>query len=126
MEIIKSKEAPDPIGPYNQAIKANNMLFVSGQIAINQRTGELVTDNIVDETGRVMENLKHVLTEAGLTFNNVVKCTIFLRDMADFTEVNKVYGSYFTGNSPARETVAVVGLPKNVNVEISCIACYQD
>jgi 2-iminobutanoate/2-iminopropanoate deaminase len=120
--IIQTSDAPAPIGPYNQAVKANGFLFVSGQIAINPVSGELNTGSIEAETHQVMQNLSAVLHTAGHSFANVVKTTIFLSDMSLFAAVNEVYGSYFTGNYPARETVAVKGLPKNVNVEISVIA----
>ena len=121
-QIIKTNNAPAPIGPYNQAVSAAGLLFVSGQVAINPHTGELVLSSVKDETIQVMENLKAVLTEAGVGFANIVKTTIFLSDMGLFAEVNEIYGSYFTGDYPARETVAVKTLPKNVNVEISAIA----
>lgn len=120
--IINTTNAPAPIGPYNQAVKAGNFLFVSGQIAINPQTGDLVTGDIPSETTLVMENLKAILTEAGADFSSVVKTTIFLKDMGNFAVVNEIYGSYFTGNFPARETVQAAALPKNVNVEISVIA----
>lgn len=120
-EIIQTNAAPAPIGPYNQAIKAGGFLFVSGQVAIDPASGELVLDNIEAETHQVMKNLQAILTEAGLGFNQVVKTTIFLSDMALFAAVNAIYGQYFTAAYPARETVAVKGLPKNVNVEISMI-----
>ncbi|MCH8331664.1 MAG: RidA family protein [Bacteroidetes bacterium] len=122
-EIIKTENAPSPIGPYNQAVKAGNMLFMSGQIAIDPFSGSLVMDDVESETKQVMENLKAVLTEAGMDFNDVVKTSIFLSDMNNFNKVNEVYGSYFDdANAPARETVEVAGLPKDVNVEISMIA----
>jgi 2-iminobutanoate/2-iminopropanoate deaminase len=122
-KIINSEKAPAPIGPYNQAVFAGNMLFTSGQIALNPATMELVLDNIETETKQVMENLNAVLDAAGLTFENVIKTTIFLIDMSDFVKVNAVYGSYFDEKTaPARETVEVAGLPKNVNIEISMIA----
>ncbi len=122
-QIIYTEDAPDPIGPYNQAVLANGTLYISGQIAIDAFSGTLVSGNITKETQQVMENLKAILTAAGLTFENVVKCSIFLDSMDDFAAVNKVYGSYFSEeNAPARETVAVKTLPKNVNVEISAIA----
>ncbi|MEJ7609618.1 MAG: RidA family protein [Ferruginibacter sp.] len=128
-EIINTTAAPSPIGPYNQAIKAGNLLFVSGQIAIDPSSGNLITDSIAAETQQVMKNITAILKEAGAGFNNIVKTTIFLSDMSLFAEVNEIYGGYFTaehGESqpvfPARETVAVKGLPKNVNVEISVIA----
>jgi len=120
--IIKTDLAPAPIGPYNQAVKAGNMLFASGQIALNPATGELVNATIAEETNQVMNNIAGILKEAGAGFNNIVKTTIFLSDMSLFSEVNEIYGSYFTGDYPARETVAVKGLPKNVNIEISVTA----
>lgn len=120
--IIHTTKAPAPIGPYSQAVKVGSMLFISGQIAINQETGNLETGDVVTETTRVMSNLRHILVEAGLEFSHVVKTTIFLSDMSLFSTVNEVYGKYFTSNFPARETVAVKTLPKNVNVEISMIA----
>lgn len=119
---INTGNAPAPIGPYSQAIEANGIIFVSGQVAIDPATGELVLDDIKTETTKVMENIKAILTEAGIGFSNIVKTTIFLKDMASFTQVNEVYGAYFTEKFPARETVAVAGLPKNVNVEISVTA----
>lgn len=122
-KIINSEKAPAPIGPYNQAVFAGNMLFTSGQIALNPATMELVLGNIETETKQVMENLKAVLEAANLTFENVIKTTIFLTDMSDFAKVNVVYGSYFDEKTaPARETVEVAGLPKDVNIEISMIA----
>jgi 2-iminobutanoate/2-iminopropanoate deaminase len=120
--IIQTNNAPAPIGPYNQAVKANGFLFASGQIALDPATGELVTANIEEETHRVMKNIGAVLQTAGHNFSHIVKTTIFLSDMALFSAVNEIYGSYFTGNFPARETVAVKGLPKGVNVEISVIS----
>lgn len=120
--VIYSAHAPEPIGPYSQAILAGNMLFVSGQIAIQRTSGNLVTGNIEDETTQVMINLSEVLKAAGLTFQHVVKCSIFLKDMGNFPKVNEIYAQYFTENPPARETVEVSRLPKDVNVEISCIA----
>ena len=121
-EVIYSANAPEPIGPYSQAIKAGNTLFISGQIAIQKSTGAILTSNIVDETEQVMKNLDDVLKAGGMDFSNVVKSTIFLKNMADFPKVNEVYGSRFVSQPPARETVEVSGLPKGVNVEISCIA----
>ena len=121
-QIINTEKAPKPIGPYNQAVIANGFLFISGQIAINPKTNELIEGSIVEETKQVMQNLSAILQEAKLTFEHVVKTTIFLSDMSLFAVVNEVYGSYFSGDYPARETVAVKGLPKNVNVEISMIA----
>jgi len=120
--IINTKNAPAPIGPYNQAVKVNNMLFVSGQIAINPADSSLNTSNITDETHQVMKNLEAILKEAGMGFENIVKTSIFLSDMNNFGKVNEVYGSYFTANFPARETVEVSRLPKDVNVEISVVA----
>lgn len=120
--IITTQGAPAPIGPYSQAVKANGFLFCSGQIAINSVNGELVMDDIKTETTQVMENIKALLTEAGVNFSHVIKTSIFLSDMANFAAVNEVYGSYFTGEYPARETVAVKTLPRNVNVEISVTA----
>lgn len=120
--IIQTAQAPAPIGPYSQAVMAGPVLYLSGQIAINPASGQLETSNIATETLQVMSNLRAVLEKAGMDFNNVVKSTIFLSDMEHFTEVNEIYGTYFTGNYPARETVAVKTLPKNVNVEISMIA----
>jgi 2-iminobutanoate/2-iminopropanoate deaminase len=121
-EIVQTNNAPAPIGPYNQAIKKGNMLFVSGQIAINPATNEIENQDIQSETHRVLHNIKAILQAAEMDFNHVVKTTIFLSDMALFGEVNEIYGQYFHGDFPARETVAVKGLPKNVNVEISVIA----
>jgi 2-iminobutanoate/2-iminopropanoate deaminase len=115
-------KAPAPIGPYSQAVQAGNWLFISGQIAIEPSTGELITTSVKDETIQVMENLLAILSEAKITFDNIVKTTIFLSDMSLFSEVNEVYGSYLKENYPARETVAVKGLPRSVNVEISMIA----
>lgn len=120
--VIYSANAPEPIGPYSQAIQVGNMLFMSGQIAIDKSTGQLVTSNIVDETTLVMKNFGEVLTAAGMNFSHVVKCTIFLKDMGQFSHVNEVYGKSFLSQPPARETVEVSRLPKDVNVEISCIA----
>ena len=120
--IIVTPEAPEPIGPYNQAVMAGNLLFISGQIAINPKNGVVEAKDIFEETHQVMHNLRAVLHASGLDFKNVVKTTIFLTDMALFTSVNEVYGKYFNGEFPARETVAVRGLPRNVNVEISMIA----
>lgn len=123
--VVYTPHAPEPIGPYSQAILAGNMLFVSGQIAIQRSSGNLVTGNIEDETTQVMINLNEVLKAAGLSFSDVVKCSIFLKDMGDFPRVNQIYGQYFTDTAPARETVEVSRLPKDVNVEISCIAMRE-
>ena len=120
--IINTQNAPAPIGPYSQAVTAGNFVFVSGQVAINPSNGELVLNDIRTETKQVMENIKAILDETGIGFGHIVKTSIFLTDMNNFTLVNEVYGTYFTGQFPARETVEVAGLPKNVNVEISVIA----
>ncbi|ERM81314.1 endoribonuclease L-PSP [Rhodonellum psychrophilum GCM71 = DSM 17998] len=121
-EIIYSQEAPAPIGPYSQAVKAGNTLYVSGQIALDPETGELINENITEETHAVMKNMEAVLRAAGFSFGDVVKCTIFIKNMDEFSTINEAYGQYFKNNPPARETVEVSRLPKNVNVEISCIA----
>ncbi|MBD8489556.1 RidA family protein [Echinicola sp. CAU 1574] len=120
--IIYSKDAPAPIGPYSQAVKAGNTLFVSGQIALDSESGELINENITEETHAVMKNLDAILTEAGYSFGDVVKCSIFIKNMDDFGTINEAYGQYFKSNPPARETVEVSRLPKDVQVEISCIA----
>jgi 2-iminobutanoate/2-iminopropanoate deaminase len=121
-QIINTLNAPDPIGPYSQAVKTGGMLFISGQVAIKPGTSELITDNVQKETEQIMNNLKAILSEAGLGFEHVIKTTIFLKDMSLFVSVNEVYGKFFKSDFPARETVAVKGLPKDVNVEISMIA----
>ena len=124
-EIINTSNAPKPLGPYNQAVKINNMLFMSGQIGINPKNNQIIKTGIQDETTQVMENLKSVLKHCNLSFDNVVKTSIFLTSMSDFDEVNSIYGTYFNeSTAPARETIAVSTLPKNVNVEISMIACF--
>lgn len=120
--IIYTPQAPAPIGPYSQAVQAGNMLYISGQIAIDPETGELLNGTIEDETRRVMLNIQALLSASGYTFADIVKTTIFLSDMAHFALVNGVYASHFHADFPARETVAVLGLPKNVNVEISVTA----
>jgi 2-iminobutanoate/2-iminopropanoate deaminase len=120
--IVYSPQAPEPIGPYSQAVQSGTMLFVSGQIAIDRVSGNLITGSIPDETHQVMKNLEAVLKAAGMDFTHVVKCSIFLKDMSSFAAMNEVYGEYFKTNPPARETVEVSRLPKDVNVEISCIA----
>lgn len=120
--IIYTDKAPAPIGPYSQAVLAGNMLFISGQIALDPLTNQLANGSIGDEARQVMRNLDALLSSAGFLFGDVVKATIFLSDMNHFAEVNEIYGSYFKSDYPARETVAVLGLPKNVNVEISVIA----
>jgi 2-iminobutanoate/2-iminopropanoate deaminase len=121
-KIIRTNNAPAPIGPYNQAVQFGNLLFISGQIPMNPATGDLLLDSIQIETKQVMENLKAILTEAGMDFSNIIKTTIFLMDMAQFAQVNEVYGGYFGESAPARETVQVSGLPRGVHVEISMIA----
>lgn len=121
-QIIESNKVPAPIGPYSQAVIANGFFFASGQIAFNAATGELVTSDIVTETKQVLENVKALLEAANLSFANIVKTTIFLSDMSLFAQVNEVYGSYFSADFPARETVAVKTLPRNVNIEISVTA----
>ena len=122
-KIINTKKSPAPIGPYNQAVLKGNTLFISGQIALDAESMKLNNRSINDETHQVMKNLKNILEEANMNFNDVVKSSIFLSDMSLFKEVNKIYGSYVTpGNEPARETIAVKTLPMNVNVEISMIA----
>lgn len=122
-KIIKTSNAPAPIGPYNQAVLNGKMLYTSGQIALDPKTGNLVIDDINTETKLVMENLKAILTEAGMTFENVLKSTIFISDMHNFGAINEVYATYFNeATAPARETVEVANLPKFVNVEISVIA----
>ena len=121
-KIIHTPEAPLPIGPYSQAVQAGDLLFVSGQIAIDPASNALISGDVKAEADRVMKNLQAILQASGYGFEHIIKTSIFLRDMADFATVNEVYGSYFSGNFPARETVAVLGLPKNVNVEISVIA----
>jgi 2-iminobutanoate/2-iminopropanoate deaminase len=122
-KIIFTEKAPAPIGPYNQAVLVGNMLYTSGQIAINPLNNELVLENIESETKQVMENLKAVLEAAEMTFENVIKVSIFISDMDNFSKINTIYGAYFNeSTAPARETVQVAGLPKNVNVEISVIA----
>lgn len=120
--IIHTDAAPAPIGPYSQAVKANGFLFISGQVAFNPATNQIEATTVAEEAEQVMKNLSALLTEAGMDFSHVVKTTIFLSDMAHFQTVNEVYGKYFTSDFPARETVAVKGLPRNVNVEISMIA----
>ena len=121
-KIINTKYAPDPIGPYNQAVLINNTLYVSGQIAINPASGNIEVTDIVGETHQVMQNIKAILSHAGMSFGNAIKTTIFLSDMAHFSIVNEIYGKYFSGDFPARETIAVKELPRKANVEISMIA----
>lgn len=121
-EIITTASAPAPIGPYNQAIRSGDLLFISGQICIDPGSGELKNKDLQEETNQVMKNLQAILSQAGLEFSHVVKTTIFLTDMKRFAEINEIYGQYFEENYPARETVEVSALPKFVNVEISMIA----
>jgi len=126
-KIIFTEKAPAPIGPYNQAVLVGKTLYTSGQIALNPATGELVLEDIETETKQVMENMKAVLEAANMTFENVVKSTIFIMNMGDFSRINAVYGSYFNEKTaPARETVQVSCLPKNVNIEISMLAIKED
>jgi len=123
-KIIYTNQAPEPIGPYSQAVQAGNFLFCSGQIAIDPTSGEVVEDGVKEQAVQVMKNIENLVNAAGFTMEQIVKTTIFLRTMDDFAVVNEVYGSYFNNeNAPARETVAVVGLPKNVLVEISVTCC---
>ncbi len=125
--IIETKHAPAPVGPYNQAIIANGMLYASGQIAIDPATGNLVTDNIEAETHQVMKNIEAILSEAELAFENIVKCSIFVADMEKYSRINAVYAEYFDEvTAPARELVEVANLPKYVNIEISIIAVMSD
>jgi len=121
-KVINTSKAPEPIGPYNQAILSGNTLYISGQIALNAESGKLVLDSIELETKQVMENLKAILKATDMTFSNVVKSTIFISNMDDFLLINEVYNGYFSDDAPARETVQVAKLPKDVNVEISMIA----
>lgn len=121
-KVLNTEDAPAPIGPYSQSTLAGNTLYVSGQIALDPHTGDLITNSIEDETAKVMTNLGNILKAAGGDYSNIVKCSIFVKDMGNFQKINEVYGQYFETNPPARETVEVSGLPKNVNVEISCIA----
>ena len=121
-KIITTAGAPAPIGPYNQAVFINNTLYISGQICLDPQTNNLKNRDIQEETHQVMQNLKAILSEAGMTFNHVAKTTIFITDMNKFSEINEIYGKYFSGNFPARETVQVSALPRFVNIEISMIA----
>lgn len=121
-EIIISKSAPEPIGPYSQAVKFGDLLFISGQIAINPNTNQMVNENIETETKQVMENIKSILQSAGYTMSNIIKTTIYLTDLDIFKKVNEIYGSYFEKEFPARETVQVAKLPKGANIEVSVIA----
>ena len=121
-KIINSEKAPAPIGPYSQAVQVGETVYVSGQIPIDQPSGTLIDQSIEAETEQVMKNIGYILEEVGATYDNLVKCSIFVSDMSNFSKVNGVYGKYFDSDPPARETVEVSGLPKGVNVEISCIA----
>ena len=123
--IIQTDNAPAPIGPYSQAVQIGNMLYVSGQVAIDPETGNLITINILQETSQVMKNIMNILQKAGMNFSNVVKTSIFLKDMNDFPHMNEVYAQFFEKDFPARETVQVAGLPRGVNVEISVIAVKE-
>ena len=123
--IINASKAPSPVGPYNQSVRAGDILFLSGQIAIDQSSGSIVNETIELETHQVMKNIGYVLTEAGLTYENIVKCSVFVADMEMYGRINTVYASYFDEDTaPARELVEVANLPKYVNVEISCIATF--
>jgi len=121
--IINSPNAPAPIGPYSQGVLVDQTLYISGQIAINPSTGELMVDDITTEISQVMKNIQAILEVAEMSFDQVVKCTIFVKDLGDFSIINETYGTFFGKNAPARETVEVSRLPKDVNLEISCIAC---
>jgi 2-iminobutanoate/2-iminopropanoate deaminase len=121
-KIITTPHAPKPIGPYNQAVYVNNTLYISGQIPVNPISGKIESEDIMVQTKQVMENIGAILKEAGMNFGNVVKTSIFIMEMANFSKINEVYGSYFTADFPARETVQVAKLPLNANVEISVIA----
>ena len=122
-KVIYTNKAPDPVGPYNQAIFSNNTLYISGQVALDPKNGKMINKSLKDETNQVMNNLKTILMEVGFDFNNVIKSTIYLTDMDNFGEVNEIYGSFFDGkNVPARVTVEVSRLPKNAKVEIDMIA----
>ncbi|MCU0429133.1 MAG: RidA family protein [Cytophagaceae bacterium] len=123
--IVNSPKAPAPIGPYSQAVQAGGLLFVSGQIALQAETGQLVQTSIEEETHQVMKNLQAILNAAGLGFDQVVKCSIFVTDLSNFAAINSVYGTYFASQPPARETVEVSALPKGAKVEISCMALAQ-
>ncbi len=125
--IIQTGNAPAPIGPYNQAVAFNGVLYISGQIALHPETGELVTDNIEDETHRVMQNIRGILESEGLSFEDIIKCSVFVSDINMFSRINAVYGQYFNdATAPARELVEVAKLPRLVNVEISVIAAYKN
>lgn len=123
-KVIYTDNAPAPIGPYNQAILAGDTLYVSGQIAIDPKSGHMIVSSIQEETKQVLENLKAVIEAGGMSMSNIVKCSIFIADMNQFQEINEVYAGYFSHDPPARETVEVACLPKNVSIEISAIACF--
>ena len=125
-KIINTDKAPSPIGPYNQSIMINNLLFVSGQIPINPKTGHLITSDIISQTHQVMENIEAILKEASMDIKDIVKTSIFLKDMNQFSQVNEVYGSYFSGDYPVRETVQVSKLPKDADIEISVMAYREN
>ncbi len=120
--IILSEKAPSPIGPYSQAVAVNGMVYISGQIPIDQTSGKLVSGSIEEETHQVMKNIGFILSSAGLSYSNIVKTSIFVKDLGNFGKINEIYGTYFNEQPPARETVEVSRLPKDVNIEISCIA----
>ncbi len=125
-KIHNTPKAPSPVGPYNQAVEANGMLFMSGQIAIHPPSGELILDSIENETRQVMQNIGEVLTNAGLDYNDIVKCSIFVKDMGNYSAINGVYATYFDEDTaPARELVEVARLPKDVNIEVSVIALMK-
>lgn len=125
--IINTENAPSPVGPYNQSVRTGDILFISGQIAIDPQTNDLVTDDIQAETRQVMENIKAILAEAGLSMKDVVKCSVFVSDMHQYGHINSVYSEYFSSDeAPARELVEVANLPKFVNIEISAVACFSD
>lgn len=124
-QIIYTEDAPKPIGPYSQAVQVNGTLYVSGQIALDPTSGELINENITEETHAVMKNLDAILRASGYSFSDVVKCSIFIRNMDEFGTINEAYGRYFKNDPPARETVEVSRLPKDVQVEISCIAVKE-
>jgi len=124
--IINSKHAPKPVGPYSQAVRAGNTLYISGQVAIDPISNTIIKSNIEDETTQIMKNIENILNEAGLMFDNVVRTKIYLTNMNDFSAVNNVYGSYFKSNPPARTTIEVSGLPLGVNVEIDMIAVFNN
>lgn|SRR5690554_1757128 len=125
IEVINTNKSPAAIGPYSQGLKVGNLAFISGQLPVDPNTGNVVDGTIKDQTARVIENLKAILEEAGLTLDNVVKTTIFIKDMNDFSNINEVYGSYFTGTKPARSCVEVARLPKDVDIEMEAIAVIK-